>query len=125
MHDRIAHALGWTVAQSQSFSLAALRDLVRPVDAALADEISDTIRRGDYIRGAPYVGTRKVVVYVHRGTVERYRNGRCGIYEAYSETSAQGGTLYPWMTYRECQADARARGVVARFSKPTHSRRTP
>jgi len=31
LHQRIAEALGWTVEQARSFSLPALRDLVRPV----------------------------------------------------------------------------------------------
>lgn len=50
MHERIAKALGWTVEQTHGFSLAALRDLVRPVDPALADEISRQIQSGSYIR---------------------------------------------------------------------------
>jgi len=40
LHTRIAEKLGWTVAQTQSFSLLALRDLVRPVSAKLAHEIT-------------------------------------------------------------------------------------
>ena len=68
----------------------------------------------------PYVGVRQVVTYVLRGTVERVRArpGRVGTYETrpgYSETSPDGCVSFPWMTYRECQADARSRGAVARF----------
>lgn len=48
---RIAKALGWTVEQTNSVSLAALRDLVRPVDPSLAAEISDAIQKGNYIMG--------------------------------------------------------------------------
>jgi hypothetical protein len=118
LHERAAAVLGWTVAQAMSMSLPALRENVRAVDATLADEISDTIRRGDYIRGAPYVGARKVVTYVYRGRVERgVGNGRYADRDGYSETGPGGGVTYPWMTYRECQADARARGAVARFTR--------
>ena len=39
LHERIAQALGWTVAQTQSFSLRALRELVRPVSPKLVAEI--------------------------------------------------------------------------------------
>lgn len=40
LHSRIATALGWTEVETQSFSLPALRDLVRPVSEKLAGEIS-------------------------------------------------------------------------------------
>jgi hypothetical protein len=40
LHERIAKALGWTVKETQGFSLLALRDLVRPVDEKLAHEIT-------------------------------------------------------------------------------------
>lgn len=46
LHERIALALGWTVADVQSFSMPALRDLVRPVSQKLAHEISEHIRTG-------------------------------------------------------------------------------
>lgn len=46
LHARIAAALGWTVADAMSFSLPALRELVRPVDRALANEISSAIEAG-------------------------------------------------------------------------------
>ena len=49
LHTRIAAALGWTREQAQSLSLASLRDMVRPIDAALAGEISDTIASGTHI----------------------------------------------------------------------------
>ncbi len=52
MHERIATALGWTVAETQSLSLAALRDLVRPVSAKLAAELDAAIRSGRVIVGA-------------------------------------------------------------------------
>lgn len=49
MHERIALTLGWTVEETKSYSLAALRDLVRPVSAKLADEISREIHRGGHV----------------------------------------------------------------------------
>ena len=39
LHDRIAHALGWTPAEARSLSIDSLRDLVRPVNPDLAQEI--------------------------------------------------------------------------------------
>ncbi len=39
LHQRIAHVLGWTLAETQGFSLQALRDVVRPVSPKLANEI--------------------------------------------------------------------------------------
>ena len=44
IHERIAAVLGWTIAETQGFSLAALRELVRPLDPKLAEEISQGIR---------------------------------------------------------------------------------
>jgi hypothetical protein len=49
LHERIARALGWTVEQTQSFSLAALRELVRPVNAKLAAECDTVIRSGAHL----------------------------------------------------------------------------
>jgi hypothetical protein len=45
LHARIAEILGWTVEETQSFSLATLRDLVRPVkgSAKLVHEITQAI----------------------------------------------------------------------------------
>ena len=45
-HERIAKALGWAVKDTQSLSMQALRELVRPVDPKLAAEISDSITCG-------------------------------------------------------------------------------
>lgn len=63
----------------------------------------------------PYVGTRPVVVYTYRGLVERGNGRGYSWRDGYSTTGANGAVSYPWMTYRECQADARSRGAVARF----------
>lgn len=40
LHERIAEALKWSIADVRSFSLLILRDLVRPVSAKLANEIT-------------------------------------------------------------------------------------
>lgn len=52
LHDRIAKALGWSARDVRSMSMQTLRDLVRPVNPALAEEMSLVIRSGDYIRGS-------------------------------------------------------------------------
>jgi hypothetical protein len=53
LQARIADALGWTMAEVQSFSLPALRELVRAVDPALGHEINVVMRRaGEYIATA-------------------------------------------------------------------------
>lgn len=49
LHQRIAAALGWTVAEVWSFSLVALRERVRLASPSLADEITTVIERGRYI----------------------------------------------------------------------------
>jgi hypothetical protein len=54
LHDKIAKVLGWTVADTKSMSLASLRELVRPVDLNLANEISDVIQNGGHIKGGGY-----------------------------------------------------------------------
>lgn len=48
LHERIVAALGcgWTVEDAKSFSLPALREVVRPVSPALAREISEIIAKG-------------------------------------------------------------------------------
>jgi hypothetical protein len=49
LSERIAKALGWTIGDVQSFNLATLRELVRPVSAKLAAELTELIRTGSYI----------------------------------------------------------------------------
>lgn len=44
-----ARVLGWTVEQTHSISLASLRELVRPVDPALAEDISRVIAAGSHV----------------------------------------------------------------------------
>ncbi len=40
LHERIAVVLGWTVAETQSFDMRSLRELVRTLDVRLAEEIT-------------------------------------------------------------------------------------
>ncbi len=49
LHQRIAEALGWSLEDVQSFSLPALRELVRPVSPKLADHITETIHLGMHV----------------------------------------------------------------------------
>jgi hypothetical protein len=49
LHERIAEALGWTVEDTQSFSLQSLRELVRPVSPSLAEELSQRIGSGTLV----------------------------------------------------------------------------
>lgn len=57
LHERIAAALGWPVADTRSLSLRALRDLVRPVDAALAAEITSAV---ESVRESAGLGRRRL-----------------------------------------------------------------
>jgi hypothetical protein len=43
LHERIAQALSWPLRDVESLSLPSLRELVRPVDQRLAEEISESI----------------------------------------------------------------------------------
>ena len=54
--------------------------------------------------------------YHFRGNVER-GNGKPGYdwKEGFSMYGANGGVLYPWLTKREAQAEAKAAGAKARF----------
>jgi hypothetical protein len=47
--ERIAAALGWSLRDVRSMSLHSLRELVRPVSAKLADELTERIRSGRVI----------------------------------------------------------------------------
>jgi hypothetical protein len=46
LRSRIARTLGWSETDARSFSPQALRDLVRPVDPALAREIDERMGSG-------------------------------------------------------------------------------
>lgn len=49
LHERIAQALGWTVSEAHSFSLATPRECVRHVNPKLAAEIDELVRTGEHI----------------------------------------------------------------------------
>jgi len=49
LHQRIAQALGWPIRDVTSFSLSALRELVRPLDVGPANEISHKIEIGKHV----------------------------------------------------------------------------
>ena len=51
LHERIARALGWPVADTYTFSMQSLRELVRGKNPKLADEISIYIQSCLYIVG--------------------------------------------------------------------------
>jgi len=59
LHARIAKALGWTEAETQSFSFQSLRDLVRPVSPKLTAELDEAIQSGSYIVGKPLRARRR------------------------------------------------------------------
>jgi len=58
---------------------------------------------------------KKYITYFYRGLVERPSSGAYDFFEGFSERSANGNPLYPWMTRSECRAYASMRGCVARF----------
>lgn len=49
LHPRIALALGWTVPEVRSFSLMSLREIVRPVNPKLAQEITAILESGRHL----------------------------------------------------------------------------
>jgi hypothetical protein len=51
LHTRIAERLGWTEEQAKSFSLPALREMVRPLSNKLVYLIDQQIRTGEVILG--------------------------------------------------------------------------
>ncbi len=61
---------------------------------------------------------KPIIEYHYRGQVERgtgagyeWVNG----YSSFADQEAKRGILYPWMTRRECQREAKNRGAVAVF----------
>jgi len=58
------------------------------------------------------------IKYFRRGNIEHATGNMGRPYRwavGYSETSPNGGTVFPWMTRRECCADAAMRGGTATF----------
>ena len=49
LRDRVAQALGWTVEETEGFSLQSLRELVRVSHPKLAAELTEWIRTGRYV----------------------------------------------------------------------------
>ena len=62
--------------------------------------------------------SKPIIVYRYRGQVER-GTGKPGYVwrDGYSPDGPDGSATYPWLTYRECQADARAQGARAVFRR--------
>lgn len=55
----------------------------------------------------------EVIKYYYRGQIEHGKNYRWA--NGFSATNENGNNLYPWMTRRECQQDARKQGKRAVF----------
>jgi hypothetical protein len=49
LHDRIAKALNWSIEETWGFSLAAMRELVRPIDPELAQDITLAVGGGSRV----------------------------------------------------------------------------
>jgi len=60
----------------------------------------------------------KTIVYFYRGGTERPDGRSYRWHDGYSAMSANGNTLYPWMTKAECRSNARAQGARAEFNVP-------
>lgn len=68
-------------------------------------------------RVARAVGSREPAIYYYRGGVERGTGGRYQWREGYSENSPEGRPLYPWLTKKEAQRDAKRQGKKAVFKR--------
>jgi hypothetical protein len=86
LHERIAAVLGWSVQDTQSFSMHSLRELVRPLDPRLAQEISDSIEGGHHILQRGF-GAAPDEKYVHPRATKVLRVGD------YANTVMAGGHL--------------------------------
>jgi hypothetical protein len=53
LHHRIARALGWTLADVQSFSLPTLREMLRTVNPKLAHDVTSAMRGPGYVTIPP------------------------------------------------------------------------
>jgi len=63
LQERIAKTLGWTVKDVQSFSLPALRDMVRPTNPKLANEITRVIEGGYHLKSNPNISTPMIALF--------------------------------------------------------------
>lgn len=62
------------------------------------------------------MGTKRPeIIYHYRGQIERGADYHWA--DGYSRNSVEGGVLYPWMTKRECQTDAKELGGKAVFDE--------
>ena len=68
-----------------------------------------------YMEGLPVEGDETYMVYRYRGLVERGVGGRYVWREGFSQTTKDGGVLYPWLTRPEAQADAKRFNRKAKF----------
>ncbi len=59
---------------------------------------------------------KPTIVFTYRGQVERATKRGYAWRNGYSETSAERRICFPYMTKRECQGIARARGYRAVFA---------
>ena len=67
---------------------------------------------------------KELVFFYYRGSIERV-SGKPMHYRwfnGYSERAPDGGVLYPWMTKKECMAEARGAGFRAVFIEETRAR---
>lgn len=77
-------------------------------------------------KGRPHM-PKPTITYHFRGNIERSVGQRYQWREGWSENNAEGLALYPWLTMRECQTEARkanARAVFVR-GKSTHKEADP
>jgi len=65
-----------------------------------------------------------ITTYYYRGLVERGTGGPSYRWaEGWSENSAEGLPLYPWMTRHECQKEAQRNDTQAVFVRAENQRR--
>ena len=99
LHERIARALGWSVRDTQSMSLQSLCDLVRPVDPALAQEISHVVSGGHHVgRRSRSPGNKEALLNRarrNRATYQRRASSASETFRAVA-TSHRGDTLGAW-----------------------------
>lgn len=103
LRQRAAIALGWTIRDAHSVSLPSLRELVRPVDPGLADEISHVLAQGSHVarqepRDDAYARARTWLE--QRGYLVR-QNGRAEKTDARHKTRSyaqieRGGAVRTW-----------------------------
>lgn len=53
LHQKIAKTLGWSIKDTKTFDLPTLRELVRPFNRSLAEEVSQVIKEGSHLTEKP------------------------------------------------------------------------